>query len=224
MMSAKWPEFGAMYGDNSTSEARQATTIGRRIPAGSLVLADAGFGIFQVAHSMVGTGHDILFRLTKSRFKSMRRRAEVIEKTQHSTHYRLTWKPSPKDRQTNPNLPDDACLEVNLHKVELDNGETLYLVTTLSVSSQRAAEFYGRRYDVEHDIRDMKVTPGIENIRAKSDEMVQKELLCSMVAYNLVGQLRREAAKIAKAKIIIIKDGASPAQLYRRLDDDAVLP
>ena len=89
-----------------------------------------------------------------------------------------------------------------LHKVELDNGETLHLVTTLGVSSEKAADFYGRRYDVEHDIRDMKVTLGIENIRAKSDEMVQKELLCSMVAYHLVVQLRREAAKIAKAKII----------------------
>ena len=194
------PEFGAMYGDDNTSEARQATAIGRRIPAGSLVLADAGFGIFQVAHSMIDTGHDILFRLTKSRFKSMRRRAEVIEKTDQSVGYRLTWKPSPKDRQTNADLPSDACLEVSLHKVELDNGETLYLVTTLEVSSQMAAEFYGRRYDVEHDIRDMKVTLGIENIRAKSDPMVQKELLCSMVAYNLVVQLRREAAKIAKVK------------------------
>ncbi len=197
------PEFGAMYGDDNTSEARQATAIGRRIPVGSLVLADAGFGIFQVAHSMVGTGHDILFRLTKSRFKSMRRQAEVaevIEKTDQSVRYRLTWKPSPKDRQTNPDLPSDACLEVYLHKVELDNGETLHLATTLEVSSEMAAEFYGRRYDVEHDIRDMKVTLGIEDIRAKSDEMVQKELLCSMVAYNLVVQLRREAAKIAKVK------------------------
>jgi hypothetical protein len=37
----------------------------------------------------------------------------------------------------------------------------------------------------------------IESIRAKSDEMVQKELLCSVVAYNLVVELRREAAKVA---------------------------
>ena len=82
--------------------------------------------------------------------------------------------------------------------MELDNGERLYLVTTLGVPSATAVEFYARRYDVEHDIRDMKVTLGIENIRAKSDEMVQKELLCSVVAYNLVVELRREAAKLAK--------------------------
>lgn len=191
------PEFGAMYGADNTSEARQATAIGRRIPAGSLVLADAGFGIFCVAHAMISTSHDILFRLTKSRFKSLRRQAKTILETAHGLHYRLTWIPSAKDRRTNPHLPIDARLDVALHEVELENGERLYLVTTLEVPSETAAELYGHRYDVEHDIRDMKVSLGIENIRAKSDEMVQKELLCSVVAYNLVVELRREAAKIA---------------------------
>ena len=194
------PEFGAMYGPDNTSEARQAAAIVRRIPPGSLILADAGFGIFSVARALVDAGHDILFRLTKSRFKSLRRQAETIQQTARSVHYRLTWVPSPKDRKTNPDLPADARLEVHLHEVELDNGERLYLVTTLEVPSETAAEFYGHRYDVEHDIRDMKVSLGIENIRAKSDEMVQKELLCSVVAYNLVVQLRREAAKLANVK------------------------
>lgn len=194
------PEFGAMYGPDNVSEARQAVAIGRRIPAGSLVLADAGFGIFSVARAMLGAGHDILFRLTRSRFKSLRREAELIDETDGSAQYRLTWVPSARDRRTNPDLPPDARLEAYLHEVELDNGQRLYLVTTLEVSSETAAEFYGRRYDVEHDIRDMKVSLGIENIRAKSDEMVQKELLCSVVAYNLVVQLRREAAKIANVE------------------------
>ena len=192
------PEWGAMYGPDNTSEARQATAIGRRIPPGSLILADAGFGIFSVAYSLAKTGQDILFRLTKPRFKSLRRYAERIDQTDHSVRYRLTWVPSFKDRQTNPDLPADASLEVDLHEVELENGETLYLATTLAGTSEMAAEFYRRRYDVEHDIRDMKVTLGIENIRAKSDAMVQKELLCSVVAYNLVVELRRSAAKIAQ--------------------------
>lgn len=191
------PEFGAMYGPDNTSEARQAAAIGGSLPAGSLILADAGFGIFGVAHAMIGARHDILFRLTKSRFKSLRRRAETLRQTAHSVRYRLVWTPSSKDRQTNPDLLADARLEVELHEVELENGEPLYLVTTLEVESETAAECYGRRYDVEHDIRDMKVSLGMESLRAKSDEMVQKELLCSVVAYNLVVQLRREAANRA---------------------------
>jgi hypothetical protein len=194
------PEFGAMYGQDNTSEARQAIAIGSRIPRGSLILADSGFGIFRVAHAMIDAGHDILFRLTKARFESLCRRAEKINRTAQGVHYRLTWTPSPKERRTNPDLPDDAHVRVDLHDVKLDNGGSLYLVTTLKVPSETAAAFYRRRYDVEHDIRDFKVALAIEKIRAKSDEMVQKELLCSVVAYNLVLELRREAAKIAKVE------------------------
>jgi hypothetical protein len=101
-----------------------------------------------------------------------------------------------KDRQSNPDLPADAALEVLLHDVPLEN-ESLHLVTTLTIRSDQAGEYYARRYDVEQDIRDVKVTLDTENIRAKSVAMVKKELLTSLVAYNLVVQFRRQAAKLA---------------------------
>jgi hypothetical protein len=192
------PEFGAMYGSKNTSEAKQAMAIAERIPAGSVIFADAGYGIFSVVHAMLGRGHDILFRLTKSRFNALHRQAELIDQTENSSRYRLHWTPSSKNRRTNPGLPEDACVTVELHAIKLDNGEWLYLVTSMKLESQNAADLYARRYDVEHDIRDLKVTLGVENIRAQSDEMVRKEMLCSMVAYNLVVQLRREAAIVAK--------------------------
>ena len=192
------PEFGAMYGNKNTSESRQAIAIAKRIPSGSLILADAGYGIFSVVYAMLAAEHDVLFRLTKSRFKSMRRKADLIDQTGPSKRYRLSWTPSPKDRKTNPELADDARIEVELHEIELDGGELLFLVASPTMGSEEAGRLYARRYDVEHDIRDLKVTLGIENIRAQTDEMVRKEMLCSMAAYNLVVQLRRQAAKVAK--------------------------
>jgi len=192
------PEFGAMYGDNNTSEAKQAMAIARRIPHDSLVLADSNFGIFSVAYAMRQAQHEILFRLSKPRFNALQKKAELLAEAGPHRHYQVHWKPSPKDRQTTPDLPVGACLDLFLHDVELANGERLYLVTSLPVSSDQAGNFYARRYDVEHDIRDLKVSLGLETIRAKSDVMVQKELLCSIVAYNLVVQLRREAARLAK--------------------------
>jgi hypothetical protein len=192
------PELGAMYGNGNISEPKLAAAIAKRLPARSLALADSGFGIFSVAYAMVKQRHDILFRLTNARYKSMVRRAELLQTTETSTAHRLRWIPSKKDRSTNPDLPPDAALDVILHKVQLPTGDFLKLVTTLPWSSQGAAEGYGRRYDVEHDLRDFKVTMRLEKIRACSQEMVQKELLCSLVAYNLVLEFRREAAKIAK--------------------------
>jgi hypothetical protein len=190
------PEIGAMYGPDNTSEAQLARRIFLRLPHGSIVLADAGFGIFSVAWHATAAGHNILFRLTKSRFKALRRQALLVEKTEHGSTYQLTWRPTSKDRRTNPELPEDASLEVLLHEVPLD-GETLYLVETLHTSCEQAAELYAYRYDVEHDIRDVKVTLETEQIRAQSVDMFYKELLTSMVAYNLVIQFRRQAARLA---------------------------
>ena len=192
------PEIGAMYGEDNTSEAKQAKAIAKRIPARSIVMADANFGIFSVCHAMIRAEHDIVFRLTKSRYKSLRREAELMDETETSTRHQLQWLPSAKDRRKNPEIPTDAVLEVILHQIQLETGGHLMLVTTPRYSSEQAADAYSCRYDVEHDIRDWKVTLKLEDIRATSEEMVRKEILCSVVAYNLVLEFRREAAKIAK--------------------------
>ena len=190
------PEIGAMYGPDNTSEAQLTRQLASRLPRASIVLADAGFGIFSVAHALVSAGQSILLRLTKSRFKSLTRQATLVDEWEGHRTWRLSWTPSPKDRQSNPELPEDAALDVWVHAVPLGQ-ETLHLVTTLPVSSVQAGEFYARRYDVEHDLRDVKVTLDIESIRAQSVEMFRKELLTSLVAYNLVVQFRRQAAALA---------------------------
>ena len=70
-------------------------------------------------------------------------------------------------------------------------------MTTLLVSGECAGEYYAHRYDVEHDIRNVKVVLNTERIRAHSAAMVRKELLTSIAAYNLVVQFRKQAAQLA---------------------------
>ncbi len=62
----------------------------------------------------------------------------------------------------------------------------------------QTAGFYQRRYDVEHDIRDLKVSLSLANLRCRSVDMMKKELLTSVVAYNLAILFRRQAAEVAK--------------------------
>ena len=194
------PQIDPMYGENNSSEAQQAKEIMRQLPVDSIVLGDIGFGIFSVAYSSVAYGHDFLFRLSTSRFKALRRQAELLDQGPKHKTYRLNWTPSVKDRLSNPDLPPDASIEVVLHDVILDNGKSLYEVSNLEVDATSAAELYSYRYDVEFDIRDIKVTMDTENIRGKSVEMVRKELMTSVVAYNLVAQFRRQAAKQANVE------------------------
>ena len=190
------PEIGAMYGENNSSEAKQAKAIAKRIPPGSIVLADSGFGIFSVVYHTIHSGQNILFRLTKSRFKSLRRKATLIEKTEHAAMYNLPGRQLPRTVRQIQSCQRMRHWRSLCHEVPVE-GDILYLVTSLSVPSEQAGEFYSYRYDVEHDIRDIKVVLDTENIRAKSVEMFKKELLTSMVAYNLVVQFSSQAAKLA---------------------------
>jgi hypothetical protein len=194
------PQIDPMYGPKRSSEAEQARRIVRRLPANSVVMADSGFGIFSVGYHSTQAEHDILFRLTKSRFNALRKKGQLIDEGRFHKSYSLIWQPSAKDRQSNPQLPCDADIEVAVHEVELDNGSFLYLVTTLEIDATSAAELYSRRYDVEFDIRDLKVTMDAENILAQSVVMVKKELMTSVVAYNLIVQFRRQAAKLARVQ------------------------
>ena len=192
------PQIDPMYGENNASEAVQARRILKQLPARSIVMADSGFGIYSVAHHAVLAGHNFLFRLSGQRFKALRRRAVLIDEGPTHKTFHLLWPPSDKDRQSTPDLPADASLDVVLHEVDIQSDKPLYLVSDLEWNGPTAATAYRRRYDVEFDIRDFKVTLDAENIRAKSVEMFKKEFYTSVVAYNLVAQFRRQAAKLAQ--------------------------
>lgn len=190
------PQIDPMYGPENSSESKQAERIIDRLPEDSIVLADSGFGIFSVAFHCQERNKSFLLRLTKQRYKSHFKKATLVEEEAGHRTYHLIWKPSAKERQSHPNLPADAEVEVFLHQVELENGKTLELISNLETDAVSAAELYRRRYDIEFDIRDVKVTMDTENIRAKSVDTMMKELLGSVIAYNLVSQLRKQAAKL----------------------------
>ena len=134
-----------------------------------------------------------MLRLSSVRFKSLTKKAtQIFDNT-----WSLIWTPTAKERKTTPELPADAQVEVRIHRMEVD-GKEMYLATTLlKLSRPEAFDIYKCRQDVETDIGDIKVTMDTENIRAKTKESVMKELYTSLIAYNSVVQLRRDAARVA---------------------------
>ena len=190
------PSVGAMYGEQAVSETALARDLFTQMPGDAIVMADAGFGIFAVAWDARQTQRDFVFRLTDSRFTALRRKATVVASGQNGTTCSHTWCPSAKERQTHPDLPLDAALEVRLHEIRIHDTLTLFLVTSLPHTAEEHSELYRHRGDVETDLRNLKVVLNTENIEAKSVEMFHKELLTSLVAYNLVTQFRRQAAKL----------------------------
>jgi hypothetical protein len=191
------PEIGAKYGPAAVSEVTLAIRMLPRLPPQSVVMADRNFGVFAFFEAAQAAGHDVVTRLTEARFRALVRPARPLE----PGHWELLWKPSAADRRKHPELPANACVEVQLHQVEVSTSEgnplTLFLVTTLSASSSKLAELYGLRFHVETDIRNVKVVLRMDELRGQSRPMLRKELALGMVAYNLVIQIRRLAAQQA---------------------------
>ena len=194
------PEIGAMYGENAISETRLAEPLIKRLPANSIVMADAGFGIFFVAYQAKKYGHNFVIRMTDARFASLKKKATLVDSTPKSRTYKLTWQPSAKERANTKTLPDNCSIETTLYELKIGTDLWMNVATDLETTPKPIRELYTLRNDVEIDIRNIKVVIDTETLRGKSEEMFHKEFAMSMVAYNLTTQLRRQAAVVANCK------------------------
>ena len=190
------PEIGTMYGNKATSEIRLLKNlVANTVPKDCIVMGDSGFGIFAAAYHCRSNGQQFVFSLTKQRFRSHLKTATLLEETADYSTYELMWKPTSKELKSHPEIPADASLYVVIHQLKLDDGETLEVITDILYDANSIGSLYKHRYDCEFDIRDFKVTMDTENMRGRSYDTIMKELYGSVIAYNLVLQFRRDAAK-----------------------------
>jgi hypothetical protein len=76
---------------------------------------------------------------------------------------------------------------------------TKYLVTTLLDSlgypAEEIASLYFHRWEIEVRFRDIKTTLSMEMLRTRSPEMIRKELLMHLIAYNAMRLLIHKSAE-----------------------------
>jgi len=136
-------------------------------------------------------------KLMEARFRAHCKTGSLVQEGKGWKTWSCRWKPTAADRTTNPHIPADALLDVLVHEVVVHTNLTLWLLSDLTEPALTLSALYLKRGEVEIDIRNFKVVLDTENIRARSVPMFHKELLTSVVAYNLVTQLRRQAAELA---------------------------
>jgi hypothetical protein len=149
-------------------------------------VGDANFGIFSVAYAAEQRGHPVVLRLTAARARHL-----AGGPLQDGTDRRIQWRPSRDDRRSHPTLPVDACVcgRLIVRQVQPSNGAEPFLLalfTTLEDTLEVVVELYGKRWNIEVDLRTLKGTLRLEELTCTSTEMVAKELEVAMLAYNLV--------------------------------------
>jgi hypothetical protein len=190
------PEWGPMDGPQAVSEQSLIEQAIDRLPAGAVVVYDAN-SVFSVAYAADQRKHPVVLRLTAQRAQSL-----LGEALRDGIDRRLVWKPSRYERKSHPQLPAEAAVAGRLivQRVQPSDGSAAFLLalfTTLEVETDQILALYGRRWNIETDLRSLKGTLELEQLTCTTPEMVAKEIDLAMLAYNLVRAVTYLAAQKA---------------------------
>ncbi len=190
---AERPYWGPLNGRQAVSEQMLAERALQPVPAGSVIVGDRNFGIFSTAYSAQQRGLGVVLRLTAVRAKSL-----MGGPISRQGDYAIRWRASRCDGKRQRHWPANASLEGRLIAWRVGRGKRqqwLYLFTTLLLPAEEVVDLYGRRWRIETDLRSLKQTIRLQRISVHSADMMEKELLVAVLAYNLVRAIMFQAAQ-----------------------------
>jgi hypothetical protein len=190
---ASCPYWGPMYGAEAVSEQALAEQVMAHLPAGSTVLGDRNFGVFWVAYAAQQHQLGTILRLTGSRARKL-----AGGSIPRAGERAVCWEASRSDGGKGPGFPVGSAVGGRLITARIGKGkskEWLYLFTTLDLPAEEIVRLYGLRWNIETDLRSLKRTVDLHHISAKSQDMLEKELLMAIAAYNFVRAVMCMAAR-----------------------------
>ncbi len=179
------------HAGKGSSELGLLRRLGAAFSPGDVMLADAFYCNYFLIAALIGAGVDVLFEQNGARHTNFRR-GTCLGRRDHL----VRW-PKPKTRpewmtvQQYADLPE----ELTVREVQVDGQ---ILVTSLldprKVTKSELDQLYGRRWHVELDLRNIKITLGVDVLRCLTPQMIEKELWVHLLAYNLIRLLMAQAA------------------------------
>jgi len=172
----------------------------RAFSPGDIVLADRAYCAYAQVALLAMRRVDVVVRMHQRRAVDFRR-GRVVGVLDHI----VTWSKPVRPCRSVPfrafrRLPETLTVREIRFRVEI-NGfrpQTITLATTLldaeAYPVEDLADLYARRWEVELNFRDLKITLQMDVLRGKSPEIVRKEIHVHLLAYNLVRAMIRQAA------------------------------
>jgi hypothetical protein len=198
---AERPYWGPLNGRKAVSEQALAKQAIAHVPAGAVMVGDRNLGIFSTVYDTQQAGHKAIVRLTAVRAKSLMGGPIAREGDYPVRWCASRWDGKKKGKQQPRPWPADASVEGRLIARRVGRGrhkQWLYLFTTTSLPAEEVVALYGRRWRIETDLRSLKQTVHLCRIHAHSADMMEKELLVAVMAYNLVRAIMFQAAQRAQ--------------------------
>ena len=181
-----------MYGAAAVSEPELAEKAMDQLPAGATVLGDRNFGVLWVAYAAQQRNLGVVLPLTEVRAR------KLVGRVSQEGEPAVVWQATRWDGGKKHRVAVGSMVTGRLIVARIGRGkskEWLYLFTTLDLPADELVQLYGRRWHMETDLRSRKRTVRLHHINAKSDDLLEKELLIAMAAYNFVPAVMGMAAR-----------------------------
>jgi DDE family transposase len=166
---------------------------------GDILLGDRGFGEFSTLAGLPARGVDVLARLHQKRKVDFRRAKRLGPGDGLFLWTKGYQQSSILSAQEWEALPKQITVRIIRFTATIRGfrNRQITLVTTLLdpklYPAQELIAAYARRWRLELCLRDLKTTLGMEVLRCKTPDMVEKELLAYLIAHNLVRCIMAEA-------------------------------
>lgn len=190
------------YQGKETGELARLRELLDRFEVGDVALADKLYCSYFMIALLLEKGVDLVTLLHQSRDAGAEiRRGKRLGKGDYLMTWRRPDRPDWMDEETYAQMPEQLELRLVQTKITERGFRTksLNIVTTLTDPNQYGVDdlsvLYCERWNVELDIRSIKVAMGMDELRCRSPEMVRKEIWACLLAYNLIRQKMLQAAK-----------------------------
>jgi hypothetical protein len=191
----------AVHGPLRVHDVQLLRQLWSALTKGDLVLADRGFCSFGCLAKLQQAGIDALMRLHQRRSVNFRRGKRLGKDDRL-----VAWtKPSRCPCMLSPEQFAALSDTLTVRQVRVKptvkgfRTHTLVLVTTLldpiAYPAEALAALYFQRWRVELHFRELKTLLRLDVLRCRSPQMVHKELLMHLSAYNLVRAVMQQAAR-----------------------------
>jgi len=189
--------------DMKTSELCNHYQLEKHLIEGDLFIGDRLYSGYELIQRLLAKGVHFVGRTHQARKIDFRKGKKISPNERLVTWEKPIQQPkgsglSKEDWET---LPEQLSIRIIRCKGPDREGKqkTRYLVSTLLDSDQypadEVASLYFHRWEIEVRFRDIKTTLGMEMLRTKSPNMIEKELLMHQIVYNLMRLIMLKSAK-----------------------------
>jgi hypothetical protein len=177
------------YEGAGNSELGLLRALGEVFNAGDVMLADTFYCNYFIIATLQAAGVDAVFEQHSQRITDFRR-GQSLGTRDHCVRWPKPRRPPWMSHEHYASFPEALSVR------ELKASGRILLTTLLDhrVSKQELADLYCQRWHVELDLRNIKVTLGVDVLSCRTPQMVVKELWVHLLAYNLIRLLMAQAA------------------------------